>query len=221
MFFNGRGSNSLGHDVSQQWLFGAQRKQVDDFEATGAIGNRTIKSAVAAPFADIKVNAKKLEPNTSHQTTILAIDENLAAPLPTAYELDVAAGQRDWSGYEMLSFRLGVWFDIDTQAKINAGSSLPPFDLVLIDGAGGSAKVAAAGVTTPDIPGKPVFHQVNIADPPDPPDLKNFSLHRLATTAVTLAPLGIKLNDVRKLQIIPGAGFKQKIFFDSFWLVTL
>ena len=219
--FNGRGSNSLGHDVSQQWLFGAQRKQVDDFEATGAIGNRTIKSSTVAAFADVQVGGKKLEPNTSHQTSILAVDANLPTPPPTAYELDIAAGQRDWTGYEMLSFRLGVWLDIDTQAKINAGSGLPPFELVLIDGAGGSAKVPAAGFTTPDIPGKAVFHQVDIADPPDPPDLQNCSLHRLSTAAITLAPLGIKLDDVRKLQVVPGAGFKQKIFLDSFWLVTL
>jgi hypothetical protein len=222
ILFNGRGSNSLGHDVSQQWEFGAQTKVVEDFEkATGTIGTRTVKSADVGRFADVQVNAAKLAPNTSHQTSILAVQANLPSPPPTVLELDFPAGQRDWSGYELLSFRLGTWFDIDTQAKINAGNPLPPFDVVLIDGAAKTATVNAAAFTTPDIPGKPVFHKVDIADPGDPPDIQNATLHRLATTAITLPGLGLKLDDIRKLQIIPAAGFKQRIFFDSLRLVQL
>jgi hypothetical protein len=218
--FNGRGTNSLGHNVSLQWGFGAQTKLIEDFEkTTGTIGTRTIQSADVLPFADVQVSGAKLEPNTSHQTSILAVKDSLPGPAPAVLEIELPAGQRDWSGYEQLTMSLGTWFDISTQAKIDAGNPQPPFNLVLIDGSGGSAVVSSASLTTSLVPGKPVFHQINIADPGDPPDIRNVSLYRLATVAVTLPGLAIKLNDVRKLQLTPGAGFKQRIFFDSFWLV--
>jgi len=220
--FNGRAANSLGHDVSIQWAFGAQTKVVEDFEKpTGTIGTRKVVDADIALFADVKVKGAKLEPNTSHQTTILAVIENIPGPAPTTLDLEFPAGQRDWSAYEMLLLNLGTWLDVTSQATINGGDPQPPFDLFLIDGAGGSAKVSSAGLTTPDLPGRPVFHQVDVARSGKPPKLINASLHRLATTAITLAPLGIKLDDVRKLQIVPGVGFKQRIFFDALRLVKL
>ena len=218
--FNGRASNSLGHDVSQQWAFGDQTKVVEDFEkATGTTGTRTVKSADVAQFADVQVNGTKLEQRTSHQTSILAAKENLPSPAPTVLELEFPAGQRDWSGYELLTLNLGTSFDVSSQAKIDAGDPQPPFDVVLIDGAGGSATIGSAGLTTPLLPGKPVFHEVDIADPGDPPDIRNVSLHRLATVGITLGGRGLKLDDVRKLQIVPAAAFKQRIFFDSLQLV--
>jgi hypothetical protein len=108
---------------------------------------------------------------------------------------------------------------VDTQAKIDAGDPQPPFDLVLIGGAGKSATVSSAGLTTPEIPGKPVFHRISVPRVSGPPVVVNVSLHRLATVAIPLGGRGIDLGDVRKLQIVPAAGFKQRIFFDSLWLV--
>jgi hypothetical protein len=218
--FDGFASNSLGHDVSLQWAFGAQTKVVEDFEKpAGTIGTRTINQADVVSFADVVAKGSKIEPNTSHQTAILAIAENLASPAQAALTLEFPTAERDWSAYEKLILNLGTWIDVSSQAKIDAGISPPPFDIVLIDGAGGSATVPSVGIATPDIPGKPVFHRVELADPGDPSDIRNASLHRLATTAITLGPLGIKLTDVRKLQIVPGAAFKQRIFFDSLRLV--
>jgi hypothetical protein len=218
--FNGLATNTLGHDVSQQWAFGAQTKVVEDFEkAAGTTGTRTINSSDLAAFANVEVSGKKLAPNTGHQTNILATHANLADPNRMVLELELAAANRNWSGFEVLTLSLGTWLDISSQAKIDAGDPEPPFELVLIDGAGGSATIKSVGLTTPHVPGKPVFHRVDIADPGDPPDIKNFSLHRLATVAITLPGLPIKLDDVRKLQITPDAGFKQRIFFDSLRLV--
>lgn len=218
--FDGFASNSLGHDVSLQWAFGAQTKVVEDFEKpAGTTGTRTVTKADVMAFADVVVSGSTLEPNTSHQTAILAVNENLATPAPTVLTLEFAATERDWSAFEKLILNFGTWVDISSQAKIDAATSPPPFDIVLLDGAGGSATVSSVGISTPDIPGKPVFHQVELADPGDPSDIRNASLHRLATTAITLGGLSIKLADVRKLQIVPGAGFKQRIFFDSLRLV--
>jgi len=211
--FDGRQGNSLSHDVSLQFAFGTQLKVVEDFEkSTGTVGTRTVHAADLQPFPDVAVAGNKLEPNTGHVTSILALEPNIPGPVPVALELDFPAGQRDWSGFETLAFNLGTHVDITSEATITAGNGQPPFDLLLVDGAGKSATVSSVSFTTPFVPGKPVFHELN--------DGRKPTLHRLATVAVTLAPLAIKLADVRTLRIVPSAGFAQRIFLDSFWLVT-
>lgn len=86
-----------------------------------------------------------------------------------------------------------------------------------MDGANKSGSVSQVAFTSTDVPGKPVFHKaIDITNG----IIVNCTLHRLATTAITLTAFGVNLTDVRKLQIVPPPAFKQRIFVDSLQLVT-
>lgn len=218
--FTGLASNSLGHDISIQWTHGAQLKLIEDFEkATGTIGTRTIHAADVAAFADVTVGPDTLELHTSHQTRILAVQANLPGPAQPALELAFPAAHRDWSGFQVLQLGLGTWIDVTSPATIAAGSGVPPLNILVIDGDGKTGAAGSVSFTSPTIPGKPVFHVVNSEDSAGLPIEVNVSLHRLSTVSITLGGLGVKLKDVRSLLIQPAAGFGQRIFIDSIWLV--
>lgn len=214
--FDGTRATSTGHDVSLQWAFGKASKDIERFEAgTSPVGTRTVRTSQLDSFADVKVNGVRLEPHTSHQTKVLAIDPNLPGPAQPALELKVDAVHKDWSGFDMLTFRLGTIIDVSSEAKINAGKSPPPCGVVLTDGAGNSATVDAVAFTTPDVPGKPVWHKVKAVS-----GIENVTLHRLATVAITLTGFaGVKLDDIKTLMIQPGLGFGQHVVIDSLRLV--
>ena len=216
--FTGRASNSLGHDVSLQWCFGPALDTLETFEGNNMVAVRTVANADIAPYPDIVAKGAKLEPHTSHVTKILAVAENLAAAPPPALKLEFDAAHRNWSAYTDLIFNLGVWIDVSSEATINAASNMPVFDLFLTDGAGKSAKISSMGFTTPDIPGKPVFHQVSDWSPSGSV-VVNASLHRFTTVAIELAPQGLKLDDIRQLQVVPDPAFKARYFFDAITLV--
>jgi hypothetical protein len=216
--FNERAANTLGHATSTRWSWGTRSKLLDDFEnpASAPAGARTVAGADVTPFADVVVNANRLEPNTSHQTTILAVKSGLAGPPPSALKLALAAGHRDWTGFELLTLDLGTWIDVTSAATIAAGVSPPPLAVMIVDGAGKSAKADAVSFTTPDVPGRPVFHEVDTGS-----GVVNASLHRLATCAITLSGFtGVDLGDVRTLEVVPAAGFPQRVFVDAIGLVT-
>jgi hypothetical protein len=107
--------------------------------------------------------------------------------------------------------------DVTSEGSINSGISPPPLTITLVDGANKSASVSEVSFTTNDLPGKPVFHE---AIRPNNGSIVNCTLHRLATATITLTSFGVNLTDVRKLQVIPGPAFGQRIFIDSFLLVT-
>jgi hypothetical protein len=215
--FRGFNTNSLGHPASLQWSWGAHRKPVESFEnpAVAEIGARTLRATEQKKLADITISGATIAPNTTHQTRVASINPNAGAG--AAVEIDVAAGQRDWSGFDLLTFRLGTWMDVTSEASINSGISPPPLTITLVDGANKSGSASEVSFTTNDLPGKPVFHQAKNLNTGA---TVNCTLHRLATATITLASLGVNLADVRKLQVTPGPAFGQRIFIDSFLLVT-
>lgn len=219
--FDGLIVNSQGHDASLQWTHGKDTKLIDDFDTGVApTGVRTVVGADVQAFPDVVVGGNRLESHTGHQTKILAIRENIAAPAQPALQIEFSDPHGDWGGYRLLQLGLGTWIDVTNEATINAGDPIPPLDIVLIDGAGASAICPSAGFTTPDLPGKPFLH--NIVERDNAGNVireTNVSMHRLSTVSISLGGLGVNLRDLRKLQIVPGAGFAQRIFIDSLWLV--
>ena len=215
--FRGFASNTLGHPAALQWKWGAQRKIIDSFEdaAKATIGPRTLHACDVKPFAEVKVGGTTLALHISHQTGVAAIADN--AGVSVAVEIELPAGQRDWSGFEALSFRLCTVIDVASAATIAAGKSPPPLTITLIDGANKSGSVTEVSFTSPDLPGRPFFHQTL--------DLNsgtttNCTLHHLVTATLDLVGFGVNLADVRKLQIVPPAAFAQRIVVDSLQLVT-
>lgn len=214
--FDGRAVNTLGHDTSLQWKWGAQRKWLDDFElpTKATIGPRTLHNCEVKAFADVDLDGTSARQYTSHQTGIAATIKHAAAAV--AIEIELPNGQRDWSGYGLLTLRLGTSMDVTNAGTIAAGISPPPLTLTLIDGAGKSGSVSEVAFTTPDIPGKPFFHE---AMDFTTGRTVNCTLYRLATVSITLTAFAVNLSDVRKLQIAPTRAFGQRIFIDSLQLV--
>jgi hypothetical protein len=214
--FNGMATNTLGHTISLQWKWGAQRRAIDEFEnpAAADIGPRTLHATDQKMFADVTINGATIAPNTAHFSRVATISKK--ANVPVAIEIEPAAGARDWRGYELLTLRVATWMKVGSEADINNGTSPPVFTIRLIDGANKAGAVPSVGFTTPDIPGKPVFHEV---DGVTPGSVVNCTLHRFATVAITLTGFGVDLGDVRKLQIVPDPSFDQPVFIDSLQLV--
>jgi hypothetical protein len=216
--FDGRGVNTLGHEASLQWKWGAQRKVLDDFElpTKATIGPRTLHDCEVKAFADVDLDGAPADVHTPHQTSIAALIKNAPAPVAVAIEIDLPTGQRDWSGYLLLTLRLGTSMNITSAATIAAGISPPPLTLTLIDGAGKSGSVSEVAFTTTELPGKPFFHE---SVDYNHGGIGNCTLHRLATATITLTGFAVNLSDVRTLQVLPTAAFGQRIFIDSLQLV--
>lgn len=223
--FNGVTGNALGFGVSQQWWFGSTLKIIDSFETASApTGTRTIAVSEIAPMPDVKAAGTAIELHTSHQTKILAVNENVTAappaPTPRALDLALAAAHRDWKGFDVLTFRVGTAVDLTDAGTVAGGVSQPTFEILLIDGAGKTETIASSSFLTSMAPGAPVFHELAIRDSAGTQiGTENVSLHRLGTVRVPLAGMTVDLGDIRRLVVVPPVALAQRLFVDSLGLV--
>jgi hypothetical protein len=212
--FDGTKTNTLGADFSLQWSFGREMIALDEFEdpARPEVGTRATSNATIQPLADFTVGGVDLGIHSAHQTSVLGVDRNLPGPPPSASELTLPAGNRDWARFTFLTFRVASFFDVTADPPTG---HLPQFTLTLVDGNGGAASVDETKVAAGSVTGftTPVHHEIN-GSPPDR------SLIRLETHRVKLSDFtGVDLTDVRTLDLGPPPGLDAELFFDSFRLV--
>lgn len=158
--FDGQQLNQQGADVSLQWSFGEDVLSIDDME--DPVKPRTLHNASIDVFADTPIGdpaagGHTLELETNHQTSVLVIDPNIAAPVPAALSLDLPAAQRNWKPYQQLILRTTALFDLDSALTISQGTP-PEFDVMVRDGSGNAVALEQtfAQILAPSFP---VFHR--------------------------------------------------------------
>jgi hypothetical protein len=187
--FDGTSTNSRGAGVSLQWSFGADIEAIDDMEDPAK--PRNLGNAAVDQFADLTVAARDLGDETNHQTTVLAADPGVPSPPPEAYRVDVGPGRRDWSGFDLFTFRVCADSELASEATI-------------------------AAITTPLAPRRPVFHRIRGVAPPN----DNVTVLRLETMSIPISSLtGIDKTKVASVAIAATSGFAKHQFFDSLQLV--
>lgn len=215
----GTTGNSVAAGASIQWSFGKAILTLDQFESAAApdLGARTIHAATVEDMAGITVKRKKIGERTNHQTRVLAIKPNMPGPPAEVWRLKLPAGNRNWSGYDALIFRVCADADLSSEAKILA-SPLPDFTLVLKDTAGGSAVITADSLRVPNMrPRLPVFHELLNSETAT---VENLSAIHLETFVVELDGMsGIDITKIDEIALTPPIGFKDFQFFDSFQLI--
>jgi hypothetical protein len=155
--FDGRKVNTLGAGASLQYSFGAAIQVLDDLEAP--LQARVVQDATIQPFADITVGTRRLERETNHQTKVLSVTPNLPNAGVRALQLDMAAGQRNWSGFDALLLRVCADFVLTSEATINAGR-LPEFEIVVIGANNQSVTTSSIALNAAVTLRRPVFHEV-------------------------------------------------------------
>jgi acetyl esterase/lipase len=221
--WTGIATNSLGHDVSLQHALGSKEFFIESFDAAApltAFARRTTKSEMAE-FTDLKIAGKSIAEHVPHQTHILAGEENLPATPPIILELEFIAPESNWTGYELLTFTLGSGVDL-TDATSIKNAAYPAFQVVLIDGAGKSEVIDSTSFLAVDHPMKPVYHHVleYPSNPTLPPKNVDATMYHLETVSISLTNRPIAIDNIKKLQFIPVASFKDRIFIDSIRLVN-
>ncbi len=231
--FDGRTANSIGAKAAVQWSFGAPAVELDEFQVSGTAadgGTRTLTAgaslttfSLAAAPADA-VDGTSIAGRTNHQTRVLAVPPN--TPANTAvYKLDLAPALRNWTGYDLFTFRVCADADVSTAAHTSdaALNPLPDFTIVFTDAAAASARIAAASLRTAKSPRLPVFHQSHrriksgsaVLD-----QITNCTVIRLETLAIDVTGLaGIDLADIRSVSLEVPGGFAKYQFFDSLQLI--
>lgn len=207
--FDGTKTNTLGAGVSLQWSFGSQIQVLDDME--DPVKPRNVSNAFIDPFPDFSIGTRQLHEETNHSTTVLFVEPPPASPPDEAYRVVMRAAERDWSGFDILTFGVGADFNLDTQATIDAGQ-LPDFNFTIIDVNGASAVIAASTLSSSSVPRRPVFHLHKSGD--------NCTVLRLETMSLPLTQLAaVDLTQIESVGITAAAGFTRHLFFDSIQLV--
>jgi hypothetical protein len=200
--FNGSIVNSLHAVASFQWSFGDPVIDVEDMENTtaGQTGHRDLAlNASIKQFAQFSFR-------TPHQTHVLGVDPNLAAPTPAVLRLTFDQ-PRNWTGFSLL-LRVGADFDITDETTI-ANGSLPEFEVVIGDGANTATVQHTA--FQPNLTW-PVLHNVATG----PTTVVHATFIKLDSAAVAISAFqGIDPAKVRLVEIHPAANFPQRLFFDS------
>lgn len=130
--FDGSSPNSLELPTSIQWSFG----NVTDVEtmenpAQGTTGTRKLEKSVIGRFAEVRPG---LRDKTPHQTGVLAVDPNLAQPVPAVMKLTFDPAQ-NWLPFSLLTLRVTADFNLTAESTILA-KKLPEFQLILSDSGG-------------------------------------------------------------------------------------
>jgi hypothetical protein len=158
--FAGQHLNQKGVNVSLQWSFGEDVVSIDDMEdpvKPRTLHNASIDVFAETPIGDPATGGHTLELETNHQTSVLVIEPNIAAPVPAALILELPASQRDWRAYPRLLLRTTALFDLSDALTISQGK-LPEFDLVVRDGSNNAVPLEQ-GFAQILAPSFPVFHR--------------------------------------------------------------
>ncbi len=212
-FFTGSITNSVHAEASFQWSFGEEVKDLEDMEnaTQGLITTRTVKDGTIGEFGKLTLGGVSQEFRTFHQTGVLAVNPNLAAPTPAVLQLKFAQPQ-NWSGYKWLMFRVTADFDLDSLNNIATGS-LPEFEVLLGDNTPKTAQVDQSSFNPPMT--RPVFHQLLAGGV-----RHNVTRLKLETVRVELTQFqGLDLKKINLLEIHPKSNFPKHLFFDSLQLV--
>ncbi|QEA39673.1 hypothetical protein FGL86_11730 [Pistricoccus aurantiacus] len=159
---DGQQLNQQGADVSLQWSFGEQVLVIDDME--DPVKPRTLHNAGVKVFADASISGHNLALETNHQTSVLVIDPNIAAPVPAALSMDLPASQRDWRDFSELLLRTTALFDLTDASTILQGKT-PEFDVLVRDGSNNTVPLEQ-GFSPILAPSLPVFHRGFPSVPP-------------------------------------------------------
>jgi hypothetical protein len=217
-----RAPNRVGMHASQQWMFGAAVKRVDDFEnpAANLLGAaRTVTNPGApTPLEDITLitvpaippaaPTTTLDAHTAHETHVLHIDLTGAPPASSRVLEDaIPATDKDWSGYDTLVVSLAGWFDPTSDATI-AAAPLPRMKVTLIDGNGASAAVDWNQYGA-SLPSRPVFKTLSGSG-------RNVALMRLETIPLALTLFaGIDRTQIVTLAIDIDPANKTHVIIDN------
>ena len=157
--FDGTRVNNQGVPASVQWSFGKTVSRLDDMERSNS--SRALTNAVVSDFALLSAFGRPLILETNHQTRVLAIQANLAAPVPAAMVLNLTSTQRDWRKFSLFTVRATSICDLSSETTIQQGP-IANFDVTIRDGAGTATVLRRVGTQG----SRPTFHRaiIHLAD---------------------------------------------------------
>jgi hypothetical protein len=209
--FTGAVANSVKAEASLQWTFGVGVQGLENMENStkGELFPRSTQKATVDQFGKIKIGVTTQEFRTQHQTGVLAVDPNLAAPTPAVMRLTFDPPQ-DWMGFKWLRLRVTADFDLTSETTIATGG-LPQFEIVL-GNATQAVRVDQSKFSPPMT--RPVLHEVV-----EKTKRVGVTLLKLGTVRVLLDIFpDLKRDKITFLEIHPGANFPKHMFFDSLQL---
>ncbi|HSU17359.1 hypothetical protein [Longimicrobium sp.] len=212
--FDGSAKKPVGGPASIQWSFGEKIYPLDEMYSNPVAGIRTVPGITMDMVSVVGVDGTPVKNRTNHQTRVLVLPPTLPATAGmSAYKLENFP-VKDWSAYDLFTFRACADADVSTQQTVN-NSLLPEFTLVFSDGDNNSVSVLPASWTPQ--PRRPVFHQIK----PNP-DGENRTVIRLETLSIKLSDVakgGVNLTQMASIEVVAPANFAFHQFLDSFQLV--
>jgi hypothetical protein len=158
--------------------------------------------------------------HATHRSQVLHVDATAATVGAQAMTLTIPTASRDWSTFDLLTFRLAGTYDISDLIKY-ATSPDPKASLTLSDRAGGTRRIADATAFTTDVPSSPAFHVVDYEKKVGTE--QNATLFRFETVKVPLSEFskggGVNLANVKELVIEFDPANQTHVMFDSFQLM--
>ncbi|GAA0528078.1 hypothetical protein FHS83_002262 [Rhizomicrobium palustre] len=209
--FDGRTANSLGTEVSQQWMFGTTLKLFEDFEnaAANLLGGAHAFLSPAPHTVSIRDENQVTHAGSGfdihmpHQSHMLEMEW---APVPTratgikTMTSDVPAAHQDWSGLDTLIIGLSGWYKPDSDATI-AAEWLPRVRIILTDTAGGSAVVDFNAYGN-NVPSRPISTMKSVHTNTGAVTTVNATLMALETVPIKLSLFsGVDLHKIKQLAL--------------------
>jgi hypothetical protein len=227
--FDGTATNSLSAHASIQHSFGKSVVELDSMEnpadpaRTLSGSEATVEEIADVTITKIPLITKNVADYTNHQTSVLHL-----APTTVAEPYKrLLVSVKDWSQYDLFTFRVCIDVDVTTAAT-TAAAILPHFTLVFY-GTGQSEEVTAASISTSNRPSNPVFHNVHWFEYVKSllfpgtfihtEKFGNCTVIRLETLFVDLATLSIDRTKMTAIALKVPSAFAEHQFFDSFQLV--
>jgi len=209
--FTGDEAAPAGVKASLQWSFGDELLRIDTFESPD---NELGQSRDTAPYADVirfgdlEVNSKAQGKHVPHQTRIVDVSLLGSVSPPTALIEPMPAA--DWSVLRFLTFRIGIFFDLEKDPFVGGQ---PHLRVTLRDDAGKEATVAETEFFTATVPGKPFRKEFGI---------ERLTFHRLETVRIPLSKFkGIDLHRVRRVSFNVDELVRTHVFLDSVEVVRV
>jgi monoamine oxidase len=141
--FTGATANRLAQPVSLQWKFGRKLQTIDRMDDNDDIHNTLGGSVTKPSYVREIVIATEGPLNFPHQDRVLKADVPTGKPAP--YRSSIPAANRDFSQFELLTFRITKKYPIDSQKAIN-DAPWPDFTITLEDGDGNRGSISGARI---------------------------------------------------------------------------